>query len=807
MPIVKDQIDNSSEVTDDMLDALFTQALQRHQQEDWQAAEDFYRKVLAAMPEQPNVNYNLGMLKLQCNQVNDSLTFFKNALSADPGEPKYWTSYVQALVQAGQKSQAVDILMKGIEKGLHGDEVNALVETLTKPALQKPSQAPLIIKNVAGQSNHGVVINQSPPINGGVVLSSQTNKKASKSKKPISFNRHLDNPRIKKVLALQESGKLQQANKEWLSLLKFYPNNPVIMTCLGSIALQQNRIEDSIDWLEKSIAIEPKQSTAFSYLSIAFVEQKKFNDAIRVADKAIKINPDYAEAYVNKGNALRALSRFEEAVKCYQQSFYLNPDNIDTKYNLGVAYSDLKQYRDSASYLKGTVTLQSNDKKSLSLYGEVLLNLKQYDEANKYLNASIDIDSTDVKTRFARGVVYMKLKQFKLALDDLTYVAQERPNFEQVYNNLGLTLRELGQYEKALAAFDDAIRLDSERGKILNNKGLLLVDLQRFDEALDCYEQALKAKPDNYDSYWNKSLLYLLKGDFNKGWPLYEYRWKSNVKESYRHFKQPLWLGEESIAGKTILIYPEQGFGDYIQFCRYIADIEKLGAQVILEVRAPLIPVIKTLKGAFTIVESGTVLQDFDYHCPIMSLPLAIKTQLDSIPANIPYLYADTEKANHWKKQLGNKIKPRVGLVWSGSVEHVNDHHRSMPLEKISPLFSLPYAFHALQNQISDDDLKFLQNDSLIQLHQAELNDFADTAALIEQMDLVITVDTSVAHLAGAMGKECWVLLAKAYDFRWLTNRTDSPWYPTMTLFKQPEFNDWDSVIQALKVKLDEYFK
>lgn len=799
MVVTQSNANDQTNVTDEMLDAFFAQAIERHQAEDWQAAEDFYRKVLDAMPEQPNVNYNLGLLKMQLNQSNASLDFFKAALSADQGEPKYWLSYAEALAEAGQKKAAVDILMQGIECGLHGEDVDRLVAQLTKP---NPN-SPIIINDTrfsnTNASSHEHAKEEFPVILVGGFEKPQPIVTKSKSIKP-----YLDNPQIKKVLDLQQAGKLKQANEKWIKLLKYYPNHPIILTCLGMIALEQGRINEGIKWIEQSLAIELNQTTALSYLSIAYLKLEKLDEALRCAEQAIALNPNYAEAYTNRGNVLRELKDYDNAIKSYQKTIALKPDEVDAKFNLGIIYKELKRYDQAINYLQEVNLLKPSDVEAQLACAETLLKLERYDEALKAYNVVIKQDENNAGVLFGRGMAHLSLKHFDLASIDFEQVIKLKPSYPNAHLNLGMTLRNLGRFEEAFSAYEIAIKQDQQFVQAYNNQALLCVDMCRFDEALELYQQAIKIDSSFGETYWHQALLYLSIGEFTKGWQLYEYRWQSVMKNDYRRFSKPLWLGDESLENKTLLIYPEQGFGDYIQFCRYVDHVEKLGAKVILEVSKPLVSLVSTLRGNFSIVEAGGLLPDFDYHCPIMSLPLAFKTQVETIPANTPYLYADKQKQQSWEKRLGQQLKPRVGIVWSGASGHTNDYHRSISLEKLKPLFDLPIEFHSLHNQVREADVANLADLNMLHTHQSALNDFSDTAALISQMDLVITVDTSVAHLAGAMGKECWVLIPSTPDFRWMLNRTDSPWYPSITLFRQPAFNDWTSVIESVREQLKE---
>lgn len=787
MPTIKDDIE--SNVSDEMLDTLFTQALQRHQQEDWQAAEDFYRKILMVLPEQPNVNYNLGMLKLQCNQVAASLPYFKQALTADQNEPKYWLSYVQALMQSNQKKLAVDTLMKGLEHGLHGEEVNALVEALVKAA-----------PKASVSSNPTMVINQTVP-----VLTSQKNIASDLGSKSSGKNlqRYLEDPKIQKVLALQQSGQNKKAKKQWLQLLKYYPNHPVILTCLGTIVLEEGQITDAVKWLTKSLEILPEQASALSYLSIAHLQIKQFDDALRYADKAIEINPSYLEAHANRGAVLKELKRYDQAIASYQKALALNPNNPDTLFNMSLVYLAHDNYTEAANTLKQMLTIKPNDASAQHLCGEIYKELKRYTDAIPYFDEAIRLNQRNEEALFGRGLSYLALKQFESACADFLAATKIKPNYCNAYINLGVTQRYLGKLEQALDSFNQALGLNKENPETLNNKGLLLVDMHRFDEALACYQQAINLAPEIDEVYWNQSHLHLLLGDYKQGWPLYEYRWKSVQKATYRNLNKPLWLGKESIAGKTLFVYPEQGQGDFIQFFRYIAEVEKLGAKVILELPPPLMSLVSEMDVGYQLVKPGDIVRNYDYHCPIMSLPLAFKTDLDTIPNNIPYLNANTAKVDQWHSLVNPKVF-NIGLVWSGASGHQHDHHRSIALEKLIPILTLPAEFHAIQKEIRETDQQALEQIENLKTYRSLLSDFSETAALIAQMDLVITVDTSVAHLAGAMGKACWLLLPCSPDFRWLLERSDSPWYPTMTLFRQPTFNDWDSVIEVVRQQLSQ---
>lgn len=372
--------------------------------------------------------------------------------------------------------------------------------------------------------------------------------------------------------------------------------------------------------------------------------------------------------------------------------------------------------------------------------------------------------------------------------------------------NLGVELQKQAKLEEALACYDQAIAMNPDDVEMHINRGNALKDLNRYTEASASYDLAVAIKPDVASAHWNNALTKIVMGEYEEGWRLYEWGWQCGERGSARNFPQPKWLGEQPIAGKKLLIHAEQGFGDFIQFCRYAPMVESLGATVILEAPAALVALASTLKGNFTIVEKGKDLPDFDMYCPIMSLPLAFKTTLETVPAAVPYLYANGDKQLEWQSRLSARTRPRVGLVWSGAIAQKNDVNRSIPLSTLAPMLQLPIEFHSLQKEIRADDKEILSNFKQIHLHQEDIRDFSDTAALAQAMDLIVSVDTSVAHLAGALGRPAWILVPYVPDYRWMLDRSDSPWYPTINLIRQPEVRNWESVIAEVTQRLKARF-
>jgi tetratricopeptide (TPR) repeat protein len=362
------------------------------------------------------------------------------------------------------------------------------------------------------------------------------------------------------------------------------------------------------------------------------------------------------------------------------------------------------------------------------------------------------------------------------------------------------------RFEESLASYDQAIALSPKSAEAYLNRGTALAELKRFEEAVASYQRAGDLLPEYGDAHFNVALCKLRLGEFDIGWQTYEWRWQSDqLRHTKRSFTQPQWAGEEEIAGRTILLHAEQGFGDAIQFCRYIPLVVERGARVILEVQEPLRELMTSLVGTTQVISVGSALPDFDLHCPLLSLPLAFGTRVETIPSVVPYLRASSQGVADWGARLGSKRRPKVGLAWSGRPAHVNDRNRSIRLAALLSLLDIHATFVSLQKHVQPEDARTLETRNDLLHFGDALTDFSTTAALIANLDLVIAVDTGIVHLAGALAKSVWVLLPFLPDWRWLLDRDDSPWYPTARLFRQEETRTWDNVIARVYVALSDF--
>jgi hypothetical protein len=403
------------------------------------------------------------------------------------------------------------------------------------------------------------------------------------------------------------------------------------------------------------------------------------------------------------------------------------------------------------------------------------------------------------------GAIEVRAGNAAAAIAHETRALALRPGDAEALCNRGIALRALDRVEEALADYEAVIAARPDFAPALNLKGVALAALNRHAEAIACYDRALAIQPHFAPAHLNRGLSELVTGGFDAGWRDFEWRWTgSDTQIPKRPFAQPQWRGENA-KGKTVLVHAEQGLGDAIQFSRYVPAMMERGIDVVLEVQPALEGLLVQL-GA-RVVRLGDPLPRFDLHCPILSLPLAFETGVDSIPADIPYLRASTARVQRWRERLGTQDRPRVGIAWSGSKMLRNDRNRSIPLSRLATLRDPRWTLVSLQKEVRDSDREALATGEPIHPLGEEFEDFLDTAAVIEQLDVVVTVDTAIAHLSGALGKPTWILLPFAPDWRWMLDREDSPWYPTARLFRQPRPGDWESALQRVGQELLRFVK
>ncbi|QWE08441.1 tetratricopeptide repeat protein [Polynucleobacter ibericus] len=488
--------------------------------------------------------------------------------------------------------------------------------------------------------------------------------------------------------------------------------------------------------------------------------------------------------------------------------------NERLRYLLGEAVNSLRNQNSLAAelFLNQAFNIDPNCVDVLRLMGVLEAQRKDYDKALALFRRAFKNAPKNALLASNIGNVYLEQKHFKKALEFYEKAILLDRTYAEAYSNKGNALQELNRYSEAIAVYEQAIQLDPMDVKAYVNKGNAYLEGGQLESAIQSYDDAIRLQPDHYLAYWHKSLALLLSGNLDDGFLLYESRWGKGEEFEFsgvrRGFTQTLWLGTESLQGKTILIYCEQGLGDALHFARYVELVAQLGAKVILEAPKSLADVFGGLSGVSQIITKGAEIPEFDFYCPLMSLPLVFKTNLQSIPSKPTYFKADSKKVEKWLEKLGPKTRPRIGITWSSASNFKNDAKRSMQLsEFLKALPEVGYDYICLQKEIKEGDKATLETHENIHFFGEDLQGFGDTAALIECVDLVISTCTSVPHLSASLGKETWVLLSFIPDWRWLLDREDSPWYPSVKLFRQDQLNDWDGVLARVKANLEERLK
>jgi tetratricopeptide (TPR) repeat protein len=505
-------------------------------------------------------------------------------------------------------------------------------------------------------------------------------------------------------------------------------------------------------------------------------------------------------ARYQQGHAVEALQLIAAALRA-------GPHSPDMLSNCGLVLVALERHEEALAHFDRALALDGDHSNALNNRGLTLEALGRAEEALASWGRALEIDPHHFEALHSRGNALYRLKRFEAALADYHRALLLQPDNLDVLNSCGGALSGLGRLDEALDSYDRALKIAPNLPVLLINKGNVLADQHDFGSALASYTEATATEAMRAEAIWCQSLIRLRLGQFARGWREFEWRWRQRSwAPQRRDFRQRLWLGREPLAGRTILLHAEQGFGDTIQFVRYAKLVAGRGATVLLEVQPPLKSLLSGLDGVAQTFARGELLPNFDLHCPLMSLPFALRTTLDSIPAEVPYLHAPADRLARWVDRLGHKRYLRVGIAWAGSALHKNDHHRSIALEHFAALLVAPdIEFVSLHKETAAVDASALNcRANVIQIGD-ELVDFADTAALISLLDLVVAADTSVAHLAGALGRPVWILVPFTPDFRWLLNREDSPWYPTARLFRQPRPGDWERVIVRVRDDLEDW--
>ena len=584
--------------------------------------------------------------------------------------------------------------------------------------------------------------------------------------------KHFDALQLSGLIAY-ETNQFVEAEDFYLRALRVRADSPGLYSNYGTMLHRLRRYEAAIANYDKALDIDPKLIVAYVNRGVALTQVKRYDEAIASLDKALTIKADYSEAHFNRANALKEAKRLPEAIDAYDAAIALNPNDLDAFCQRGAALKDVGRLEDALRDFDHVIGLRKNHAEAFSGRGMVLHQLNRHAEALESYALALALEPENAQTYSYRGIVLHGLKRYDEALADLERSIAIRPDYAAAYSNLGVVLKDLRRFNEAITAFFNAATLDPSKPSV----------------------------------YWNLATLLLLIGNFRDGWEFYEWRKKIDKPFGARQFNAPVWLGRENLAGRTILIHAEQGIGDIIQFARYVPLLAPHAGKVIFAVPDKLMGLMRHLCADIDIISEKGISVPFDFHCPLISLPFAFGTEMETIPAKIPYLYSDQAQARSLRERLSqNGAKKVCGLSWYSKSDKTGSLRNITLLELIDAIDPSDYVFVNLQYgdvaaEISE--LRRVKGVDVVCIDEIDNYDDMDGfAALIDACDVVLSIDNTTIHLAGALGKETLVMLPYIPDWRWLLDRAYTPWYPTLRLFRQEVQDDWGVVLPGVTAAL-----
>lgn len=661
----------------------------------------------------------------------------------------------------------------------------------------------------------------------------------------------LENARVlfQSGIQAQANGDLSGAELCFREALESAPGRPSILINLGAVLVLSGQFDKACGVLGQVLLQDPANALAHLNLANCHSAQGDWQKALVSLCRAREIDEDNPQIRNLFGRAVE--ERYQEGAALYisvgptrarsvlEEVVAAEPTHYGASVLLGTLEQSEGRPEPAFEWFSRAAAIKSDDPALYGVLGSLLIDLNKLPEALKYLDHSLSLDATLAEIHYNRGWVLQHLGrlqeavlaydralainpaqkeclndkatalhalgQYEEALFCVEMALRMAPDFAEAYSNRGYFLNSLKDHRRlpeALASLDQAVSLNPQLADAWDNRGTSLLDMARVDEAIASYDRAIQLNPKHAKAHWNKGLALLLQGRFAEGWPLYEWRWHPDLQGRERSHSQPLWLGQESLAGKTILLQVEQGYGDTLQMCRFTKDLAERGASVILEVLPPLQNLLSGLVGVKEVFLHGDTLPAFDFYCPFMSLPLALQVDETSLSGGAPYLACSEAKRSLWSARLGRPSRPRIGIAWSGNPTHKNDINRSIQIHDLMMHLPRSVEWISLQKEVHRSDQEVIRS-GLIRHFGDALHDFTDTAALCSLVDHVVTVDTSVAHLSGGLGCNTTVLLPFVPDWRWLMDREDSPWYASVRLMRQGSDREWAPLLRSIFKQYD----
>ena len=557
--------------------------------------------------------------------------------------------------------------------------------------------------------------------------------------------------------------------------------------------------------LRQALQAQPSNFEILHLLANTCQDQGKLPESVQYFREAIRLAPQRVEGHNGLGISLTMMGRLQEALVSFQQALAINPMSAEAHNNMGTVFQRLGNHAQAAASFAEAVRLRPHFAEGYNNLGVALLNAGDLEKALANFQRAVELKPDHMEAHKNAGIALRDLGRLDEAVASFEAALGLKPDYADGLISLGLAQMQQRKIEQAIASYQRALEIKPDFAEGHNNLGIMYLEQGRIEDALTQYRKTIRLRPDYPDGHWNHALLLLLLGDFRHGW--LEYEWRRKLKNVGAAIRQPLWTGTP-LEGRTILVFTEQGAGDTFQFVRYAPLVKQRGGRVLFACRESMLPILSRCPGIDQFMAHGTPPPPFDFFAPLMSLPGIFETTLETIPSSVPYVFADAALVESWRKQLQGIAGFRLGIAWQGDPKYPGDRHRSIPLANFEPLAHVKgVSLISLQKgpgveQIAHLDGRFQVTDLGNQLDTSG-GAFTDTAAAMMNLDLVITSDTSIPHLAGALGVPVWVVLGKVPDWRFLLDRDDSPWYPTMCLFRQKQLGDWRSVFEVVAAELE----
>lgn len=590
---------------------------------------------------------------------------------------------------------------------------------------------------------------------------------------------------------------LGEATAAYRRAIELAPDAAQTHNNLGTCLFDQGKVEEAIESYQRAMALSPDLAAVHYNLGNAYQLRKCHDQAVASYARALQLNPNSAATHTNIGAALYAGKRFDDAIDHYRKAIELEPNRAEAHNNLGVVFHDQSRLDSAIACYRRALAIREDYVDARINLGSALKVSGQFDEAIEIYRRVLAAMPECAEAHNNLGVVLQAAGSFEQALGSYKHAIELRESYAEAHSNYGSLLREMGQLDKAVEKFRAVIEMQPELIEAHVGLADALSDMNESDAALREFDCAIEISSDNAEARFARSLALLRAGEFERGWEEFEWRWQT-PQLKHRELPTARWNGEP-LEGRTILIHAEQGLGDTLQFVRYLRLVGQAGGRVVLACQQDLHRLLQGVAGIDELAALGEPLPEFDCHVSLLGLPRIFRTRLDNIPAEVPYLLTEQSLVDSWREKLGEIKTKRIGICWQGNPDYRRDRFRSFPLENALRLADgVDAIFVSLQRSAEAED------DRLVQFNRvdSETGAFVDTAAIISNLDLVISCDTAVAHLAGAIGAPVWVALERAADWRWLSHRDDSPWYPTMKVFRQTRLGEWDDVFARMASEL-----